>query len=323
MIQVDDHQLNCSTTTSMVSWSILLLFIIIIYALYWCYKHNASLNYKILRNQNVILTGASSGIGEQMAYELAKGGCNLIITGLEQNLLESVAQKCKALGATSVNRIAIDFSPTQNCRKFVSKCLSIFKDGKIDYLFLNHNCGLPYKEWINIKNADTFDIDKNIDLVDKVIPININSHMIIATLLYKQLETSQGRIIYTSSLSGYGIQPYVSVYSAAKHALSSFFENWRLELDMNKSKMSITICKVALVATETGMKNTAGILSDSIVKNAANPNYVATRIISGGQKRLRFVYVPFRQALGTSIIIRISMWLYMKITCKVNYNRFW
>ena len=298
-------------------------FIIAVYAIYWCYIHNPSLDYNALRNKNVILTGASTGIGEQMAYELAAGGANLLITGLEDRLLQTVAEKCKKIGAPSVQYIALDLSKTENCRKFVTKCLSTFKDGKIDYLFLNHALIGPYQEWINPKNCDSFNIDKNINLIERTMPININSHMIIATLLYKQLEDNKGKLIYTSSLAGYGIQPYVSVYSASKHGISAFFENWRLELDMNKSKMSITICKLAMVGTRAALETAGLILNPSLVKKAANPNYVARRIISGGQKRLRFVYAPFGDAIAVEIIKKISTWVYMKIGCMANYNRFW
>ena len=297
--------------------------IIILYGVYWCYIHNPSINYKELQGKNVILTGASTGIGEQMAYELASGKAKLIITGLEDKLLKTVAAKCMKLGATSVEYIAMDLSTTENCREFVKKCLSIFKDDKIDYLFLNHALIGPYQEWINLKNSNSFDIDKNIKLIEKTMPVNINSHMIIATLLYRQLEKSKGKLIYTSSLAGYGIQPFVTVYSASKHGISAFFENWRLELSMNKSNMSITICKLALVGTRSALETAGPILSDSLVKRAASPKYVAKRIISGGQNRLKFVYAPFGECIAVCVITTISKWVYMKISCQANYGRLW
>jgi len=296
---------------------------IILYALYFIYVHNPSLNYKQLNGKNIILTGASTGIGEQMAYELAKGKANLIITGLEQNLLQSVATKCKQLGASSIECIAIDLSSTSNCRRFVEQCLSIFKSGQIDYLFLNHALIGPYQEWINARNLASFDVEKNIGLIEKTMPININSHMIISTLLYPYLERNSAKIVYTSSLAGYGIQPYVSVYSASKHGISAFFENWRTELAINTSKVSITICKLAMVATNASISTAGPVLSEAIVQRAASPNYVARRIISGGQHRLKFVYAPFLEGMAVGFVSKISTTLYTAITCKVNYGRFW
>ena len=64
--------------------------------------------------------------------------------------------------------IAIDFSRTSNCKQFIAKCLSIFEDGKTDYIFLIQNSMMLYKEWVNLKNCDSFDIENN-NLIEKAI----------------------------------------------------------------------------------------------------------------------------------------------------------
>eukprot|EP01084_Bolivina_argentea_P070295 127803_1 len=302
----------------------LILVSLIAYAIYWIKQHNPSVNYKELDNKNVIITGASTGIGEQIAYEIAKGKANMLITGLEDDLLSQIATKCKQLGCKSIEYIALDLSTTSNSKLFVEKCLSTFKDGKINYLFLNHAYIGPYKEWINKNNLNEFEknMDKNMKLTEITMPINISSHIMISTLLYKYLEENKSSLIYTASLAGYGIQPYVSVYSASKHGARAFFENWRLELNMNECKMSITICKLALVATKASAP-AIPILSQSVSSRAADPNYVAKRIIAGGQMKLRYVYAPFMDAVSTCVISKISKTMYSAITCKANYRRFW
>eukprot|EP01083_Nonionella_stella_P094539 265268_1 len=292
------------------------------WVVHWIYKHNTSLDYKAFCNKNVIITGASTGIGKQMALELAKGGANIIITGLEDSLLSSVAKTCKTIGAPSVEYIALDLSTTTNCRTFTHKCLSTFKDGTIDYLFLNHLSPCPYEEWINMQNMNTFDTTKSIDMLNKTMSVNMNSHVIIATLLYEYLERSQGQLVYVSSLAGYIVSPYVAIYGGCKHAMSAFFENWRTELEIRQSNMGITICILSLVATKSALA-VRNILPDSVVKRAADPNLVAKRIIAGAQKRLQIVYAPFVETVAMIMINKISATLPKWITCKLNYGRCW
>ena len=254
--------------------------------------------------------------------ECAKGGANIIITAINENELQKVAKKCKIFGSKSIKYITMDLSLQSNCKLFVEKCLIIFKDKPIDYLFLNHVIGF-YSEWINTKNINKFDINTKIIESNKMISTNLSAYISISTLLYKKLEKSGGKIIVCSSFAGYSIGPYISIYGACKHGISAFFENWRTELNMNKSNINITICIMSLVATKTAINGVKNVLSKSVINKAANPNKVAKRIISGAQNKLNYVYAPFMDMMFAFCLQKISPSLMTKITCYFNYRRFW
>eukprot|EP01084_Bolivina_argentea_P312023 540166_1 len=291
------------------------------YSVYWIWKHNPILQTKELKNKNIIITGASRGIGEQIAYECAKAGANLLITATNKSSLETVKQKCIQLGCKSVKTIPIDLANINNCKALAKECLSEFSE-TIDYLCLNHVIG-HYSEWINNCNTNTFDINSNLNKMNTILSVNVSAYIAIATLLYPILEKCNGRIICVSSFAGYSIGPYASVYAASKHGISSFFDNWRVELLMNKSNVSITICILSLVATKSALSAVKNILPDTILKGAANPNDIAKQIISGGQARLKYVYAPFTDIFIACSMQRIVPSIMTMFACYINYKRFW
>ena len=246
----------------------------------------------------------------------------MIITAPNKDLLDQVAEKCKKLGCNSVKCIAIDLSTIDNCKSFTNKCISHFDDKRIDYLFLNHVIG-HYSEWINNRNLKEFDMNKRLNNINNMLHINVTAYISIATLLYEYLEENNGRIICVSSFAAYSNGPYTSIYAASKRGVSTFFENWRIELLMNKSNVSITICILSLVATKAAMTAVKGILSESTVKRAANPNDIAKQIISGGQARLKYVYCPFNDIFGACLLQRIAPSVMTMISCYMNYKRLW
>ena len=105
------------------------------------------------------------------------------------------------------------------------------------------------------------------------------------------------------------------------HCLDSL-KNWRTELSEYGSLMSITVCIISLVGTQSAISAVSGILPKSMVERAANPNDVAQRMISAAQQRLPYAHIPFVDITMVMCLQRICPGLLRIINRYLNYRRF-
>ncbi len=206
------------------------------------------MNLKRFEYKNVLITGASSGIGEAMAYQLARTNANLFLTGRNTERLSAVSDKCIAIHA-SVSKAAdslfsstifqVDFSDTTSVDHFVSDITE--QHISFDYIILN--AGISQR-------ALTLDTDFSVDrqimetnyfgpiyLIKKLFGIPSCGAPDSKTLPCKPVNTvtpfsnKTTHIAITSSISGLFGFPLRSAYCASKHALFGFFESLGLEYD--------------------------------------------------------------------------------------------
>ncbi len=174
------------------------------------------------------ITGASSGLGEAVAYELAKHRTCLILSGRNTYTLSRVADRCQTLGAAT----RIEAFDLTDFAKMEESVKSVLADGvKIDGLF---NFGGISQRSFAIETP--IDIDRKVMEIDYFGTIGITKR-----LLPHIVENGGGLIVATSSVVGkFGI-PYRSAYSAAKHALHGFFESLRAETAKNNLQINILV----------------------------------------------------------------------------------
>ncbi len=165
----------------------------------------------------VWITGASSGIGEALAYAFAKKGASLILSGRNKEALEKVRTNCLKF-SDRCEVLAFDMLNIESFDAITNQALQFF--GRIDYLC--NNAGISQRSLIKDtpleidRKVMELDYFSQVALTKKVIPIF--------------LQQNSGHILVISSVAGkYGFH-YRSAYSAAKHALVGFFETLRLEL---------------------------------------------------------------------------------------------
>ena len=100
-----------------------------------------------LRTKNVVLCGASSGIGEEIAYYVSRSGvANLVISARREEKLKSVSERCLQLGAQNVHIIPADFSKLDSAEEFSSRVLKTL-NGVVDVLVLNH-AWISARDWV-------------------------------------------------------------------------------------------------------------------------------------------------------------------------------
>jgi short-subunit dehydrogenase len=167
-------------------------------------------------NKVIWITGASSGIGEQLSYRLADLGATLILSARNTHQLKKVKDKLPE--NTSAHEILpLDLEQIERLPGSVKTALSFY--GTVDYFI--SNAGVAIRDYA---------LSTDIHIDQKLMNINYFGPIVITKkLLPHFLKRNSGHIIVISSLSGkYGV-PRIAAYAASKHALHGFFETLRSE----------------------------------------------------------------------------------------------
>ncbi len=173
------------------------------------------------------VTGASSGIGEALAYELSRYGARLILSARNEDALNKVREQCVWPDHHTV--LPMDLSDPESVQQAVAYVQDKF-DG-VDTLI--NNGGISQRSYIN---ETALEVDR------RVMEVNFFSAVAITkALLPTMIEQGGGRIVVTSSLVGYVTTPMRSAYSASKHALHGFYDALRAEHKRDNIKV-LLVC---------------------------------------------------------------------------------
>ena len=239
-----------------------------------------SLNGKI-----VWITGASSGIGEGLAYQLSAKNCKLILSARNTEALEKVKAKCSG----KVEILPFDLADFDNAKLNVEKAIDAF--GRIDVLILNG--GVSQRSLIAVTD---FSVDK------KLIEVDYLGNVALAkAILPHFLNNKNGHFAVVTSLMGKFGSPYRSGYCGAKHALHGFFDVMRMEHQKNGVNVTMicpgfiqtNVAKNALTAD--GSKQ---IVDDEATKNGMPVVVFAKKMIRAIEKGKFEVYIGGKETLG-------------------------
>lgn len=241
-----------------------------------------------LRGARVLVTGASTGIGEQMAYHYARFGAQIVITARREKVLQQVVEKCLTLGAQKALYIAGDMATESDPDKVVD--FSLEKLGGLDYLVLNHIGPSPFSMWKG-----------DIEHTRWLMKVNFFSYIQMAWKALPSLEQNKGSLVVVSSLLGKMAGPFTAPYTSTKFALNGFFGSLQHELAMNKSNVSVSICTLGLIDTDSAMEKVRGVIDVP----AAPATEAALNIIKTGATRQDELYYPW----STYIITLTKDWI--------------
>jgi short-subunit dehydrogenase len=126
---------------AVVLFILIILIYVFSYLIYKIYFYFPPIKIEQLRNKRVIITGASRGIGEELAYEYSRYNCRLILAARSIDVLKNqVAEKCRQLGAIQVECIQFDASTEESCLELIQKTIQFYHG--IDILILNHTASV-------------------------------------------------------------------------------------------------------------------------------------------------------------------------------------
>jgi len=178
--------------------------------------------------QKVFITGASSGIGEYVAYEYAKAGAIIGLSARRKELLNNVADKCTELGGKTMV-FGVDVSDQKSTKDAIDEFINQAKG--IDIVIAN--AGISGR--VDLENG-------NSDEINKMFSINIlGVSNTVLPAIPKMVEQKSGRVVVVSSIAGFRALPGRSGYSASKIAVRFMNNSWRYSF--NKHNISFTtIC---------------------------------------------------------------------------------
>lgn len=180
------------------------------------------------KDKIVWIIGASSGIGESLAYEFCNEGAKVILSSRNQTELEKVKQNCNS-DEESAFVLSLDITQENDILDKTELVLRSFK--RIDYLIISS--GIVARDLVQ-------NIDLTIDR--KIMETNyFGAITLTKSILPSMINSNSGHIVVISSLSGkYGV-PKLSAYAASKHALHGFFDSLRSEISKQNIKITIII----------------------------------------------------------------------------------
>lgn len=228
---------------------------------------------KTVKNKTALITGASSGIGEAFAYELAKQGANLILTARSADKLQILASKISKEYNVKVFVFTGDLLQKDTPQKLYNQ----IKQAGLSVDLLVNNAG--FGKWVNF-------LDESMEGYDEMIEININALVKLCHLvLPEMLKKGDCGIINVASTGALQPCPYVATYCASKSFVLDFSE----ALYGEYSKKGVTITALCPGNTTTGFQsvakaNTKGMTADT-------PETVAKQGISALFKNKSFKIV--------------------------------
>lgn len=197
-----------------------------------------------LKNKVIWLTGASSGIGEALTYELVKRGARLILSSRRKDELEKVKGNCDAAAQPNIRILPMDLSSSSTLQLSVEAAVQTF--GHVDILI--NNAGLSQRSFAK---ETALEVDRKLMEVNYFGPVALSKY-----LLPYFLKQKGGYFVVITSLAGKFGTPYRSGYSAAKHALHGFYESLRAE--MWKDNIAVTMIAPGFIQTPISLSALTG-----------------------------------------------------------------
>ncbi|BDI28982.1 oxidoreductase [Capsulimonas corticalis] len=199
----------------------------------------------------VVITGASSGLGEAAARLLSEQGATVVLGARRADRIQALAEELNAKGGKALAQ-ATDVIDRDQVKALVDSAVRTY--GRIDTII--NNAGLMPQSLLEALKIDEW---------DRMIDVNIKGVLYgIAAALPYMKEQKSGHIINVSSVAGHKVRPGSSVYAATKHAVRALSEGLRQEV--KPYNIRTTIISPGAVATELPSTITDTETADRIQK---------------------------------------------------------
>ncbi|CAM6014500.1 unnamed protein product [Sphagnum balticum] len=199
---------------------------------------------RIVKDNVVVITGASSGIGECLALEYADRGAKVVLAARRENRLREVAEKCMQRGARDAAFLKTDVSKLEDCEKLINFAVDTF--GRIDILVNNAGSAA----------VAAFEEYPSIPEFQKILDVDFWGNIWPTKFALEHLRRTRGQIVVTCSVAAFVPYPKQSFYNAAKAALLNFYDTLRIE--PIGERVSITIALPGFVVSELTTKGPPG-----------------------------------------------------------------
>lgn len=218
-----------------------------------------------IANKIVLITGASSGIGEATACALAKAGAAVVLGARRTDRLENLAAEITAAGGNAIYK-SLDVTSRADVQAFADAALDAF--GRIDVI-VNNAGVMPLSPMASLK----------VDEWDRMVDVNIKGVLYgIAAVLPVMNNQGSGQIVNVSSIGGLAVSPTAAVYCATKYAVRAISDGLRQEND----KIRVTCVYPGVVESELANSITDSTAAEAMAayrQIALKPEAIADAIV--------------------------------------------
>lgn len=245
-----------------------------------------------------IVTGASSGIGRDMAIYLGKLGYDLVLVSRDINRLNETASKID----TKVEIFTADLSNKESCFKLYDK----YKDEGIDLLVNGAGFGLFGNTWET-------DINKEMEMINLNV---IALHILTKLFLQDMVKRDKGRILNIASAAGFLAGPGLNTYYATKN----YVVKWTMAIaeELRSVKSNVKVSCLCPGPVETNFNKVAG---GSFATKAMNSEEVAKLGIDACLKNKLICIPGFVTKLGVFVNRLVPNWLSLRIVHKIQKKK--
>jgi short-subunit dehydrogenase len=257
-------------------------------------------------DQVVVVTGAASGIGQELCRLFARRGARIGLIDREKRKLEAFADELRQTGI-ACSAVAVDVREREQVQDAVRQIVGAL--GPIDIL-------IPCAGVCRASTAD----DLRISELEEIVRTNfLGTVYMIEAVLPSMLERKIGQIIGVSSLAGVRGIPYEPAYSASKAAVAAYLESLRSEL----KPRGITVTTVFPGYVQTPLLDEInGMMgADMSAGKAFSPNAAAARIMTGIERRSSYIYFPRLLGLSVRLTRLMPSRLYDRVMSRM-FSRF-
>ncbi len=248
-----------------------------------------------LAGRVILVTGASSGLGRELALMLAGDGARLVLAARDASALTEVAERCRQAGAEAI-AVPTDVTSEAACAQLIAATCDTY--GRIDRVIAAAGLG----SWARFGEVTDLEVMHRLMAVNYWGVVNLLWHAL------PHLRASSGQVVAISSVQGFVGVPWHSGYAAAKHAVEGFCASLRLEEGPRVGVMTVRahwlrgtdLRARALMADGTDQGGQARMHGRDAVPVAD----AARTIIAAMRERRRTVWIPRRiRALNVLAIL--------------------
>lgn len=240
-----------------------------------------------MKNKIIWITGASSGIGEALVYQLNAAGAKLIISSRNRDELFRVKQQCK--NQIDVHVLSLDLEAAETLPQRAEDAIRIY--GRVDMLI--NSGGISQR---------ALALETNLETEQRLMNVNFWGTVILSkAVLPQMLKQNSGTIVCVSSLVGKFGTRYRSAYAASKHALHGYFESLRIEID--NPKIHILLACPGFIKTNVTINallangNAQGTM-DEAQENGMTAKECAKQILKAIKQKKDEVFIGGKEVKG-------------------------
>ncbi len=240
-----------------------------------------------MMKQIVWITGASSGLGRELALQAAQRGMHVVMLARNEARLTAIRREIESEGGTA-SAYPLDMSAHKTIEEKVPIILT--KEGGIDVLINNAGFGIfeRVEETPTAAMTDMFQVN--------VLGLMVMTKAILPTMLAQK----RGHIINIASQAGKIATPKSAAYSASKHAVIGFTNGLRLELDETRIRVS-SVNPGPIKTPFFDRADQSGSYVNSIERWMLKPEYVAKATLNLINKPKREVNLPLWMAVSAKV----------------------